>query len=142
MRFRPEFTTLRSYAVITQDGKILLCRLGAKSADPGLWTLPGGGGEFGESPEETCHRELLEETGLTAELEPFPFVNSRLFENNDSRVHSVRFFYRARVTGGSLRHEIDGSTDYVAWVPLADATALRQADIVTVTLQQILPHRA
>jgi len=141
MRFRPEFTTLRAYAVITQDDKILLCRLGTNSADPGLWTLPGGGGEFGETPEETCHRELMEETGLTAKLEPFPFVNSRLFENADSRVHSVRFFYRAQVTGGILRHEKDGSTDLAAWVPLAEAQTLRQADIVTVTLREILTSR-
>ena len=141
MRFRPEFTTLRSYAILTQDDKILLCRLGQNSADPGLWTLPGGGGEFGETPEETCHRELMEETGLTATLEPFPFVNSRLFENADSRVHSVRFFYRGAVTGGALRHEVDGSTDLAAWVPVIEAATLRQADIVSVTLQEILPNR-
>jgi len=141
MRFRPEFTTLRAYAVITEGDKILLCRLGKDSADPGLWTLPGGGGEFGETPEETCHRELMEETGLTAALQPFPFVNSRLFENVDSRVHSVRFFFRATITGGKLRNETNGSTDLAAWVPIAEASNLHRADIVSVTLTEILPNR-
>jgi ADP-ribose pyrophosphatase YjhB (NUDIX family) len=138
MHFRPQYTTLRAYAVIQQDDEVLLCRLGEQSADPGLWTLPGGGGEFGESPEETCHRELMEETGLTASLEPFPFVHSRLFENPDSRVQSVRFFYRARITGGTLRNESDGSTDLAAWVKIADIPSLRRADIVNIAFSEIL----
>jgi ADP-ribose pyrophosphatase YjhB (NUDIX family) len=138
MHFRPQFTTLRAYAVIQQDDEVLLCRLGEQSPDPGLWTLPGGGGEFGESPEETCHRELMEETGLTAKLAPFPFVNSRLFENEDSRVQSVRFFYRATVTGGTLRNESDGSTDLAVWVKIAEISNLRRADIVNIAVNEIL----
>lgn len=33
------------------------------------WELPGGGSEPGEAPDETARRELLEETGLRAELD-------------------------------------------------------------------------
>ncbi|PID73869.1 MAG: NUDIX hydrolase [Desulfobacterales bacterium] len=48
-------------------GEILLVR---RSAPPkiGLWCLPGGFMELGESPGEAVLRELAEETGLTGEI--------------------------------------------------------------------------
>lgn len=49
-----------------KDSKILLT---LKKSGPykGLWGLPGGAIEFGESPEEALKRELLEETALAAD---------------------------------------------------------------------------
>jgi ADP-ribose pyrophosphatase YjhB (NUDIX family) len=81
----------------------------------------------------------MEETGLRVRLSPFPLVNSVLFENQLSRVHSVRFIYRAAQTGGELRHEVSGSTDLAEWVPLQKVTARPRADIVNLTLEMLKP---
>ena len=44
-----------------QQNQILFC----KWRDTGIWTVPGGRVEPGETVEETVYRELLEETGAT-----------------------------------------------------------------------------
>ncbi len=55
-----------AYGIVLVDSKILLTQ---KRGGPykGLWDLPGGGIEFGESPEEALRRELHEEAALTAD---------------------------------------------------------------------------
>lgn len=53
-------------AAIVEGGKILLLRRGYRSgkAKQGLWELPGGGVEKGESPDFSLRREVMEETGI------------------------------------------------------------------------------
>ncbi|GLV53821.1 hypothetical protein KDH_06720 [Dictyobacter sp. S3.2.2.5] len=50
-------------AVIDDDGRILLIR----RADNGLWAMPGGGIDIGETPAQAAVREALEETGVSSE---------------------------------------------------------------------------
>ena len=52
-----------AYGVIREGKKVLLiCQ--KSGVYKGLLHLPGGGIEFGETPEETLHRELKEEVAL------------------------------------------------------------------------------
>lgn len=50
--------------VFDEAGRLLLIRR-ANPPSKGLWSLPGGRVENGESGEQAVVRELLEETGLT-----------------------------------------------------------------------------
>jgi ADP-ribose pyrophosphatase YjhB (NUDIX family) len=54
-------------AAIFRDGRILLVRR-ARSPGKGLYSLPGGRVEFGESLHVALHREVAEETALTIEI--------------------------------------------------------------------------
>ncbi|QTA82320.1 Hydrolase, NUDIX family [Desulfonema limicola] len=51
-----------------KTGRLLLVK---RSVEPkkGLWCLPGGFMELGETPEQTALRELQEETGLTGQID-------------------------------------------------------------------------
>jgi ADP-ribose pyrophosphatase YjhB (NUDIX family) len=61
-------TRLGAYAYcVRTDGALLLARMAPDSPDAGWWTLPGGGVEFGEHPDDAVLRELREETGLIGE---------------------------------------------------------------------------
>jgi len=51
--------------VVLRGGEVLLIQRG-KGAYRGLWSLPGGAIELGETAEAAARRELTEETGLLA----------------------------------------------------------------------------
>jgi ADP-ribose pyrophosphatase YjhB (NUDIX family) len=54
-------------AIIERDGRLLLCQRGIPPR-VGTWTLPAGFMERGESVEEAAQREVMEETGILAEI--------------------------------------------------------------------------
>lgn len=51
-------------AVIVEDGRLLLCRRAAGDPLAGLWELPGGKVEPGETLQQCLERELVEELGM------------------------------------------------------------------------------
>lgn len=64
-----QFPKLGASACVWKDGKVLLVQ---RAKTPlGLWSLPGGHVEFGETALAAAERELLEESGVTAELTTF-----------------------------------------------------------------------
>jgi 8-oxo-dGTP diphosphatase len=61
-------------AAIFRDGRVLIVRRGRPPAH-GLYTLPGGGVELGETLEQAVMREVREETGLA--IAPLALVGFR-----------------------------------------------------------------
>jgi len=57
---KPTPVTGGDAAIIDDEGRILLIQ----RADNGLWAMPGGALEVGETPAEGVVREALEETGV------------------------------------------------------------------------------
>jgi 8-oxo-dGTP diphosphatase len=125
-------TRVAAYALCVDADSLLLTRIapGATATSDGMWTLPGGGIEFGEDPRDGALRELEEETGLSGEILDLAGVDSWaghfvLPEDGiPTDFHAIRIIYRVRVTGGELRDEVGGSSDTAAWVPSADLTSM------------------
>lgn len=84
--------------VTDERGRLLLIR----RADNGLWALPGGSLEPGESLERTARRELIEEVGLRVGALTLMdvFAGPDLFYEypNGDQVHNVVAAYRASST--------------------------------------------
>jgi ADP-ribose pyrophosphatase YjhB (NUDIX family) len=131
-----------AYALsIDVSGRILLCHLAPSVGLGDLWTLPGGGLEFGEAPDVAVVRELAEETGYIGEVEQLMDVSDHLFEDGGgaSRLHAIRIVYLVQVVGGELRDEPDGSTDTCRWFSLEDARRLRLGELARRQLDRLSP---
>lgn len=61
--------------IIVKDGKLFAVRhKQPDGSDKGFWCTPGGGLEDGESLEDGIRREILEETGITAQVGRLLFI--------------------------------------------------------------------
>ncbi|MFD1368584.1 NUDIX hydrolase [Actinoplanes sichuanensis] len=107
------------------DGGVLLTRGSDASAFPGVWSLPGGGIDHGEHPDDTVVREFAEETGLTVRITGLRTVVADLARLPDGTIeHTDRIIYDVEVTGGELTPETAGTTDLVDRVAPAEVAVL------------------
>lgn len=88
---RPLFQVFSAAVIFDQNNRILLVRLTYRRINP--WGLPGGGLEYGESSEDAVIREVMEEIGLTVEIE-------RLLLNRTFAPDKFALYYLCRITGG------------------------------------------
>ncbi|HET8959982.1 NUDIX hydrolase [Nocardioides sp.] len=139
MDFRDYDTRLAAYALILDEhDRVLLARW--NEGDQPRWTMPGGGVEFDETPAEGAVRELQEETGYDVELLGLLGVDTHLVRAGDRLdppgrpMKSLRLVYDARIVGGELRNEVDGTTDEARWIPLSQVPSLSRVSLVDAAL--------
>ncbi|MCE9604939.1 MAG: NUDIX domain-containing protein [Planctomycetia bacterium] len=127
---RQQRSRVSAYALIRDANRILLCRLSKEMTRwEGCWTLPGGGLNFGESPEAAMLREVEEETGLLVETQSIAAIDSLYDTSGSDDFHGIRIIYHVKVVGGYLRPEPSGSTDLCQWHELDSVFQLPLGDL-------------
>jgi 8-oxo-dGTP diphosphatase len=127
-------------AAIFRDGRVLIVRRAQPPAQ-GLYTLPGGGVELGETLADAVIREIREETGL--EIEPLALAGYRQVIARDGAGQIERHFvilpFAARWIAGevSLNEELAEAR----WLKPSELSGLETteglADIVATAWERI-----
>jgi 8-oxo-dGTP diphosphatase len=109
-------------AVAVDDDLILLVRRGRGPAE-GVWSVPGGRVEPGETLAEAVVRELHEETGLVGVCEGFVGWAERIGEDH----HFVILDFSVTILSDPDPVAGDDAAE-VAWVPLGQVADLELVD--------------
>lgn len=122
-----------------EEGKILL----QKRSDTGLWALPGGAMEIGETLGQTAIRETREETGLDVELEYIVGIYTNphhvvAFSTGEVR-QQFSLCFACRIIGGEIKVS-DESTDVDFFSP-EEIETLNMHPSIRLRIQHYLEHR-
>lgn len=110
-------------ALVIENGRALLIRRG-KQPLMGEWSVPGGAVELGEPLAAAVKRELLEETGLDAEVGEVIGVFDRIYPDAEGRTeyHYVLVDFLCRRLGGDAKPA--GDVDAAVWFSRAEIETL------------------
>lgn len=110
-------------AVVIKGNKVLLVQRGKAPSD-GLWAIPGGRIEIGESLQEAAEREILEETGVIIQAGDPIHTMDIIVRDESERVkyHYVIVDLLADYVSGEPRAGDDARD--VAWVGPGDLSRL------------------
>ena len=109
--------------IVVRDGRVLLVRRG-REPGRGMWALPGGMVDLGETMRQAAAREALEETGLRVEVGDVYWVADAVVRDQDGRVryHNAIVDFLATAPEGEPACADDAMD--VRWVGPDDVQAL------------------
>jgi len=110
---RPTPFVVGDGAVIDDAGRILLIR----RADNGLWAMPGGALDVGETPAEGVVREVLEETGVACTATALVGVHDSRRCRSQTRHHLYHLLFLCRPVSHSPWQQASHAAEVleVAW---------------------------
>jgi ADP-ribose pyrophosphatase YjhB (NUDIX family) len=119
--------------VLLKSGDVLLVQV-SYGANKGLWMLPGGYVEAGESMEQAGIREFWEETGLVVSIRRIVGIRSGVRETTDGTEASIYVVFEMEYVSGELKKDEREIAGLKYW-NVADA--MRSGEVIDLTKQYI-----
>jgi ADP-ribose pyrophosphatase YjhB (NUDIX family) len=122
-RTYPTRPLLAVSAAIVRDGRVLVARRARPPAN-GVFSLPGGVVEVGETLHEAVKREVMEETGITMEPVALAGFRETIVRDADGRIerHFVILPFAARWIAGEPK--LNDELSEARWVRPAELAEL------------------
>ena len=110
-------------AIVIRDGKVLLVKRGVPPGK-GLWAIPGGMIELGETIQQAAEREILEETGISVRAKEAFYIFDFIDRDSGGNIkyHYIIIDFLADYLGGEPKAADDVSD--ARWVAPDEASAL------------------
>lgn len=138
---------IAAYGLVTSTAGLLGTRCSQRTAIPGIWQLPGGGVDEGETPAEAVIREIGEETAQEVRLDRLLDLQSdhwigRAPDGTIEDFHALRLFYAATCPEPTAPRVLDvgGTTESAEWVPVNRWHKLQWTSGAHRMLQRHLPQ--
>jgi len=125
---------------VVRNGEVLLTLRG-KEPSRGLWGIPGGVVEAGETLAEAVRREVLEETGLVVEPRELITVFNSIIRDEAGavRFHYVLFEYLCRYVSGVV--EAGDDAPEARWVALDELDSFPVMEATRRFIQRTVSER-
>jgi ADP-ribose pyrophosphatase YjhB (NUDIX family) len=122
--------------VIFRDKNLLLVR----ERSDGMWTLPGGWADVGESPAENVVREVREETGFETRVTKLLAVFDRARHPHEPPFpfHVYKIFLLCEITGGAAQQSSE--TSAVAFFGESELPELSLTRITPWQIRRMFEH--
>lgn len=104
---------------IIKEEKLLI----ARRKDDGLWELPGGWAEVGETAEECIQREIFEELNLKISALRVIEVLSRTPKETGELITSYHILYLGKILEGEFSESIE--TSEIKWIRSEDISKIQ-----------------
>lgn len=111
--------TTKVYALLVENGRILLLHRPNNKIYDGKCGLPGGHLEAGESPRDALIREVEEETGVRLDVHNIKFAHTMYRDKNNGEQRIYLFFKADKWTGEPVNNEPEKCVK-IEWAKMDD----------------------
>jgi ADP-ribose pyrophosphatase len=133
----PDHPRVAVGAIVIKDDRVLLVKR-SRPPGEGLWAIPGGRVELGETLQQAAEREIKEETGLTIQARDIVYT-FEVIEPDDAgrpRFHYVIVDLMAEYVKGELSPSDDASE--ARWVSSQELGRLPVSQATTAVLKKVV----